>query len=319
MENLEETDLKGTSTPISEDREENATMAPRKKSKTKWIVLGVMAVLLIAGGGVTAYYLNQQDREATAYAVLTDNENMSDYEEYIEKFPQGVHINEVKARLLELQTMYNEWERVKRSSYKNDYKRFMATYPNSILVKQCDLKIDSLDWVDAVKENTQEGIEAYMAAHPEGRYISEATIALGNLENIKVADVDVQRIAATLRLFYEAFAQNDDATLCTCITPVMKQFLSKTNVTKAEVVDLVNNTHSEHILSCAFVLNNDYESTKSTSPDGQTTYKVKFTVDQHITRDNEGKTFGSYTAEAELTNLFKLSSLTMTEVSRKEQ
>lgn len=318
MENPEETGLRESAVPSVEEIAKNTT-APRKKAKTGWIIFGVIAGLLIAGGLTTAYYLNQQNNEATAYAILTNNENISDYEDYIKKFPQGEHINEVKARLLELQTMYNEWEHVKRSSYKNDYKRFMTMYPNSVLVKQCDLKIDSLDWVDAMKENTIEGIEAYIAAHPEGRYLSEATIALGNLENIKVADADVQRIDATLRLFFDAFAQNDDATLCTCITPVMKQFLSKTNVTKAEVVDLVNHTHSEHILSCNFVLNNDYESIKNTTSDGQTTYKVKFTVDQHITRDNEGKTFGSYTAEAEFTNLFKISSLTMKEVSRKEQ
>lgn len=319
MENLEEKGQSEAHAPFANGKEEIAMIPPRKKSKKGWIVFGVILALLIAGGLTTMYYLHQQDEEETAFAILTDNENMSDYEDYIEKFPQGVHINEVKARLLELQTMYNEWNRVKGSSYKNDFKRFMTTYPNSILVKQCDLKIDSLDWVDAVKQNTTEAIEDYLVAHPEGRYLSEATIALGNMENVKVADVDIQRMAETLRLFYDAFAQNDDATICTCITPVMKQFLSKRNVTKAEVVDLVNNTHSEHILSCAFVLNNDYESTKSTTRDGETTYKVKFTVDQHITRDNEGKTFGSYTAEAEFTNAFKMSSLTMTEVSRKEQ
>lgn len=321
MENIDETNSNDTTSFSSSweaSHEQTPTPSP-KKSKRGWIILAIMITLLLVGGGITLYYLHEQDSEATAYSVLTDNETISDYEDYLRKFPQGVHASDVKARLVELQTMYNEWERVKRSSYKSDYTRFMDTYPNSILVKQCSLKIDSLDWIAAVQTNTTEGIETYLRTHPEGRYLSEATIALGNLQNLKVAASDVQNIAATLRLFYDAFAENDDATLCTCITPTMKQFLSKRNVTKAEVVDLVNNTHSEHILSCTFILNNDYESTKMTTADGQTVYKVKFTVDQHITRDNEGKTFGSYTAEVELTGQFKISSLTMTEISRKEQ
>ena len=55
------------------------------------------------------------------------------------------------------------------------------------------------------------------------------------------------------------------------------------------------------------------------SSDGKVAYKVSFSVDQHIQRSGEGKTFGSYTANATLTGEFKLSALTLKEISRQNQ
>ena len=66
-------------------------------------------------------------------------------------------------------------------------------------------------------------------------------------------------------------------------------------------------------------LNNDYEITKKVSNEGKVTYQVSFSVDQHIQRSGEGKTFGSYTANATITNDLKISSLTMKEISRQNK
>ena len=44
-------------------------------------------------------------------------------------------------------------------------------------------------------------------------------------------------------------------------------------------------------------------------------FTATFTVDQHIQRDNEGKTFGSYNCTATLTPQYLISSLTMSETS----
>ena len=71
------------------------------------------------------------------------------------------------------------------------------------------------------------------------------------------------------------------------------------------------------MICCNFALNNDYAIKKSRNEAGETVYHVSFSTDQYIERDNEGKTFGSYTAEATMTEQFKISSLTMTEASRR--
>ena len=291
---------------------------PIPPKKHTWVYILVVGIILaaIVGLGAVYYFYQSSQSEDKAYVMLEGNENVQDYEDYLKNFPNGPHAEEVRQRLEELKTMYADWTRIQNSEYATDFERFKESHPTSTLVKQADMKIDSLDWVTAQKLNTPEAMEEYLDKHPEGRYISEAGIAQNELANTQVSDAERQGISESLNGFFQAFANNDEASLFTYITPTMTQFLSKRNATKADVGNIVKNTYSEDIENCSFVLNNDYQITKSVSSDGKVAYKVSFSVDQHIQRSGEGKTFGSYTANATLTGDLKLSALTLKEISR---
>ena len=294
---------------------------PIPPKKHTWLYILVVGIILaaIVGLGAVYYFYQSSQSEDKAYVMLEGNENVQDYEDYLKNFPNGPHAEEVRQRLEELKTMYADWTRIQNSEYATDFERFKESHPTSTLVKQADMKIDSLDWVTAQKLNTPEAMEEYLDKHPEGRYISEAGIAQNELANTQVSDAERQGISESLNGFFQAFANNDEASLFTYITPTMTQFLSKRNATKADVGNIVKNTYSEDIENCSFVLNNDYQITKSVSSDGKVAYKVSFSVDQHIQRSGEGKTFGSYTANATLTGELKLSALTLKEISRQNQ
>ena len=294
---------------------------PIPPKKHTWVYILVVGIILaaIVGLGAVYYFYQSSQSEDKAYVMLEGNENVQDYEDYLKNFPNGPHAEEVRQRLEELKTMYADWTRIQNSEYATDFERFKESHPTSTLVKQADMKIDSLDWVTAQKLNTPEAMEEYLDKHPEGRYISEAGIAQNELANTQVSDAERQGISESLNGFFQAFANNDEASLFTYITPTMTQFLSKRNATKADVGNIVKNTYSEDIENCSFVLNNDYQITKSVSSDGKVAYKVSFSVDQHIQRSGEGKTFGSYTANATLTGDLKLSALTLKEISRQNQ
>lgn len=294
---------------------------PIPPKKHTWVYILVVGLILaaIVGLGAVYYFYQSSQSEDKAYVMLEGNENVQDYEDYLKNFPNGPHAEEVRQRLEELKTMYADWTRIQNSEYATDFERFKESHPTSTLVKQADMKIDSLDWVTAQKLNTPEAMEEYLDKHPEGRYISEAGIAQNELANTQVSDAERQGISESLNGFFQAFANNDEASLFTYITPTMTQFLSKRNATKADVGNIVKNTYSEDIENCSFVLNNDYQITKSVSSDGKVAYKVSFSVDQHIQRSGEGKTFGSYTANATLTGELKLSALTLKEISRQNQ
>lgn len=198
-----------------------------------------------------------------------------------------------------------------------DYMLFQKNYPNSSLVKVCEMKIDSLDWEEAKKKGGQEDLEAYLRKHPNGRYASEASDSRTKIVDATATTEEKLLIEETLRGFFMAYGNADTESIYMLITPTMTRFLTRQNATKADVSDIIERTYNEHILSCKFVLNNDTKVTKVHGADDLPLYKVTFTVDQHIERDNEGKTFGSYTAEATLTDQYKLQALTMNEVSRK--
>ena len=291
---------------------------PVRKKRNPWIYVIIALCILIpaAVAGGFYFYLNQQVSEQEAYELLNNNETIEDYENYLNHYPSSHHADEVRERLQKLRTMYGDWQRIANSSYASDFERFRENYPQSLLVKQCELKIDSLDWETAKKLNTPEALADYMEKHPDGRYAQDASQVQNTLEKSIVTPEERSQISSAFHGFFQAFGENDNASLFTYITPTMTQFLSKKNATKADVGDIINRTYSSDIENCSFVVNDDYQIKKAVDEQGNTTYTVSFSVDQHIERTGEGKTFGSYTVNATLNGEMKISSLTMKEISR---
>ena len=291
---------------------------PVRKKRNPWIYVIIALCILIpaAVAGGFYFYLNQQVSEQEAYELLNNNETIEDYENYLNRYPSSHHADEVRERLQKLRTMYGDWQRIANSSYASDFERFRENYPQSLLVKQCELKLDSLDWETAKKLNTPEALADYMEKHPDGRYAQDASQVQNTLEKSIVTPEERSQISSAFHGFFQAFGENDNASLFTYITPTMTQFLSKKNATKADVGDIINRTYSSDIENCSFVVNDDYQIKKAVDEQGNTTYTVSFSVDQHIERTGEGKTFGSYTVNATLNGEMKISSLTMKEISR---
>lgn len=291
---------------------------PVRKKRNPWIYVIIALCILIpaAVAGGFYFYVNQQVSEQEAYDLLNNNETIEDYENYLNRYPSSHHADEVRERLQKLRTMYGDWQRIANSSYASDFERFRENYPQSLLVKQCELKIDSLDWETAKKLNTPEALADYMEKHPDGRYAQDASQVQNTLEKSIVTPEERSQISSAFHGFFQAFGENDNASLFTYITPTMTQFLSKKNATKADVGDIINRTYSSDIENCSFVVNDDYQIKKAVDEQGNTTYTVSFSVDQHIERTGEGKTFGSYTVNATLNGEMKISSLTMKEISR---
>lgn len=291
----------------------------KKRSARLWWVLVALGLALTAGGFYLYKNNSQEQQENLAYSLLENNENITDYEDFLLRYPTGTHSKEVQERLQLLKKMYADWEITKRSSSVGEFKTFMQRYPKSMLVKQAEIKIDSLDWKTALRINTIEAYETYVSQHPNGKYISEATTAVGSIRDTTVGDEEMYIIAENLHSFFHAFGEREEASMCTYIAPTMTQFLSKRNATKADVVALVEKLFNENIESCRFVVNNDLKITKTTDANGNVSFLAKASVDQHIQRTNPGKTFGSYTLQATFNEQYIITSLIMTEVSRNEQ
>lgn len=298
-----------------------AQPAPKKPSGNKGlnIFLCIVLCLVLAGGGAYWYLSHEMtdNTELVDYEDLDGCEDLEAYERFLELYPESSHATEVRERYEELKQMYDQWRDIVMSDRVRDYMLFAKNYPNSRLARECENKIDSLDWEEAKSKGNEEALEEYLRKHPDGRYASEASDSHKKLMDTAATTEEKLLIEETLRSFYRAYGDDDVDAIYTLITPVMTRFLQKDNATKADVSDIIDRTYNEHIISCRFVLNNDTRVKKVVGSGDEVSYKVNFTVDQHIERDNEGKTFGSYTAEATLTEQFKLSALTMKEISRR--
>lgn len=292
---------------------------PQKKSHTALIVTLVVVLLLAAGAGTFFYFLQSQkqanEEMEAAYAALQQSSEPGDYEAFATQYPKSPYLQDVKRRLARLTAEKDAWVTISLSSSKNDFIQFMNRFPGSKYEQGCLDKIDSLDWVDAQNVATPDAIQRYLLEHPKGRYVAEAKILADNIETLAVQPEERTLIASICSTFFTALAHNDQGGVCSVITPEMTTFLTKPNATKADVIATMEAMHPATITSMSFTVNDDYVITKKIVGEGQIGYNVNYSVDQHIERTDEGKTFASYKVNMEVNPQFKISAIQISEVS----
>lgn len=289
------------------------------KSKKKWIIGIVAAVIIIIIGGTIIYMQSSwqaQDEEEMAYQNLTNDTNISDYEDFLTNYPDSKYKTDVQNRMNTLKAQNDKWLSICLSGSKNDFIQFMNEFPSSPYELQCKTKIDSLDWMDAKRLNTPDAIQRYLEEHPDGKYIVEAQKMQTTINDKKVEPQEEDFIHSTMVQFFTALGTNDKTAACANISPIMTNFLQKKDAKKADVIAAMDQMHPESITSMQFIVNSDFVINKTKVTNGYN-YSVKFSVDQNIVRTDEGKTFASYTVSAELTPQFKISALKMTEISNR--
>ena len=296
---------------------------PKKKKHALVVGIIVVVVLLLIGGGAGFVVLknSQNEGEQELFESLEGNENPEDYQAFLEKYPDGDYAPLVQKKLQALQDALEDWNRIALSERVTDFEKFKELHPDYAgFAHRCDLKIDSLDFVTAQKAGTPEAFAAYLQKHPEGRYASEASIAESTVKEAEVTPELKEEIIGVLNTFYAGFQERDQEMICSNITPNMTRFLGHTNVSKAKVLSTIEGMFTEDIEAVRFVVGRDAEVEcvpAAEKAEGEKEYKVTFTVDQYIERNNEGKTFSTYRGEAFLTAAMLIRSLTMQELSRK--
>lgn len=295
--------------------------AKPKKKRRVWLIVSVWLVvlLLLGGGGVALYYQMEKHKESEAacYDILTNNYDPADYEDFLNRFPGSVHAEEVRKRMGALKQMLNAWAAIERNGSKSDFVRFKNDFRDPRFDHLCDAKIDSLDWLSAQSIGTVAAFETYLLQHSDGRYVFEAQVALEQARAVVVNVAEQATIGDALEGFLRAFGNNDELSYRLYLAPTLDRFLSKSHVSQDEVAAMISAMYNEHIVSCMFSLGDTLNVTKQIVEDGKCTYHAAFSINQHIERDNDGKTYGQYAAEASFDNRFLITSFSMTEVSRR--
>lgn len=292
---------------------------PHKNNTVVWL-LAVIIVLVVALAGVGGYlfysHVSANSQEQLDYEALDGNNNPQDYEAFLENYPDGKHADEVRDRLASLQSMLADWKRIALSDNTADFEQFKQKYSDEEYARLCDLKIDSLDFTVARRLATPEAYEQYLAKHPDGRYAADAQIAQGSLASQEISVDEEALVSNLLTDFFKGFADCDDDEICSNLASTLTKFLGKSNATKADVLSAIHGMFNEHIEEVNFVVNRDLSVKRDTNKGNEGGYVATFSVDQHIERDNDGKTFGQYNCTAVINAQMLITSLTMNEVSR---
>ena len=194
--------------PQTTQQETVAAQAPAAKAGSRlrplFVVVAVLGVLI---GGLCFYdYRMSQAREERAYELLQDCSNPEFYEDFLLRFKDSKHADEVRERLRQVSLQQQEWQKLVLGGSRESLQRFVIENPSSPYVKVAQSRIDSIDWAEAKAANTLEAVTRYMAVHPDGYFIDQAETMRQSLERAKAA------AAAALR---DSLAAADSARVVT--------------------------------------------------------------------------------------------------------
>ena len=182
---------------------------PTRKKKSKAPLIGCLVIfflLLLVAGGVGGYiwYEQQQkaDQEERDYAVLTaKNYNTTDFEAFLERYPNSLHRAEVMQRLATLRRLHATWHNICDSQNPQNFRQFLNNFPDteSEYYMLCIHKIDSLDWVSACRRMTIASLSGYQQLHPDGEYAMAAALAIDSLHQAEARQREMMADSAFIQ------------------------------------------------------------------------------------------------------------------------
>lgn len=157
-----------------------------KRSITWGMVVGLGFLILVTG----YFYLGvrtAQQREARAYTLLKECKDPLLFEDFIAKYPDSKHLEEVRRHYLSLSKEQAEWETMVLKGNRDELSAFMSANPGSPYLRVVRARIDSMDWQEACARLTIQSMEQYIAAHPDGIFIEQADLQRQRLERERLA------------------------------------------------------------------------------------------------------------------------------------
>ena len=300
--------------PNSDTNVEGNKNEKKKKSYTPWVVSFVIA-LAVVFVGLYFYKTTQMRNELEAYENAMMSNEPAVLQNYLDIYADAPseHRDSIQSHLEMLKKVDSDWTNAVVSNSKAAILRYMQLYPNSLHNVEAKLKIDSIDWMEATQKNTIEAYQKYIDEHADGMYIDQAHDAYTLLDSKKVNAEDKANISAIFTSFFNALANNDEATLVSCVDIILTSFLHKENANKNDVIEYMHKIHNEaHVENVEFRLNNDWIIEKIDRGNGLFAFKVNFSIDK-ITQlsGDSNSSFDTFKVKASVSPDNKISELNM--------
>ena len=197
---------------------------PEGKKEGKWgkkvlVTLIVVLVLGLSAGGYFYYrhisYIQQLDAD---HEALANNYDIEAYRSFLEKYPESVYTQEIKDKITLLQKIQEDWQKIEASSSRNDFALFLQHYPQSGYTQVCENKLDSLDWLDANGENTQEAYTQYIKLHPQGKYAELANKSIEDLDKLVASPDEKNTIRNLIQNYFSALGSRNTEEMAGILT-----------------------------------------------------------------------------------------------------
>lgn len=261
---------------------------PRKRWKRIAGWVGFVVLLILLGTGYYFYDKQRMEQKEQAdYERLLTVTNPEFCQQFLIDYPESKHYDEIKERMLLLQTEAEEWQQVLKNVTRANLSRFMQNHPNSLRQRICEDMLDSIDWQAAQTAGSEEALTNYLAQHPSGRYASTAAERKNALLLAKVTPGERAMIRGTLEAFFSnAIAKQDTIAASAAIPDSMISFCGKENANAETIVQYARDKMEKDVIGIHYLIGQQMSVHKESLPDGNVGFAVEVSLQETISRSD---------------------------------
>ena len=275
--------------PTSDSKE----TPPKKRSSKKRtgrklaFVFGILCLALTCAGCYYYYLQLLQQKEQTDYERLDGVTNPEFYQQFLDEHPESQYCEEIHERMLVLQAEAEDWKKLQKNINRANVSRFMQDHPGSLRQRICEDMLDSIDWHDAQKTDSEEAITNYLHLHPSGRYVNEAAEKKNALLIAKVTPAERTMILGTLEAFFsKAIASQDIEAARQAIPDTMMNFCGKQNADAEAIVQYARDKMEKDVIGLHYLIDQQMNVRKETLPNDNIGFAVEVNVQETISRSD---------------------------------
>lgn len=286
---------------------------PKRKSGMIVAIISVAVVLLLAVAAFFIYQSMKAQEEAEVWKATMQSPTISSLTDFMSRFPEGEFYATADSLLRSMKQADDEaWLQVESSLVPSAFRSYLERFPAGLHRTTALQKIDSLDWVVACRDNTEESYANYQIEHPDGLYVSEARQKAEKLEAQQLTAEEQEQIQYTMYSYYQAVQNNDENTLISFFDPVIAMYYGKKDATKSDVLLNQRKIFNGNILSMTISVNDNFTSSK----DDEGNYHTSFPIDiTYVHADTGEETYTSSIIEVVLNPNLKILSIQSEKVS----
>ena len=273
---------------VEEDVEETSLKSLLMRKQVLW---GAAAVILLILLGTGIYFFLQyrtDQRELADYKRLEGTTNPEYYQKFLNDYPDGKYFDEIRERMLILQSEAVDWDALQRNITRTGVTNFMQQHPNSLHQRTCEDMLDSIDWKAALDVGSEDAFNKYLTDHPSGRYAGEAADKMNAVQLAKVSSREKRMVQSTLQSFFtNAIGNQDiDAARAAIIEPF--NFNTNQDATAETVIDYASKKMESDVIGLHYDISS-MEIHKETLSDNDLGYAVKINLQETINRSDTNK------------------------------
>ena len=272
-------------------------------------VVSIAITALVAAVCLYFYNDSKMSKETQAFELAINSGDVSQMNGFLRNYTYATadHKKAIQEKIADITKQKEDLSLGMVTRDKDKLVQYLKDYPESPQKQVILGTIDSLDWEDAMKTNTKDAYDKYIAAHADGIFIKDAKERVAVRTSTGTAE-DASMAKSIFREFFLSVNGNQAERLTATLNSSISSFVGTANASRNDVVGWMRNQHKENVSNVIWKLNHDYKITRRETFDKKD-YFVEFTAQKTVVYTDGHSSTEHFKVKSDVSNSNKIASM----------